>query len=935
MHDALIIAVTLLSLASSMTCQDAQANSAVIVAHLEWEPGTVGASAPRRVALGAEPPAGVKLPAGISNPHFGSLSIAGGRMAVALDANPGSPRLWIDRDFDGDLAEEKTTRLSRERHGFARTQIVLAPYDGEAEPAPLQLHWTCDVAGAAPRLSVRLLVHRRGTIVLSGRLRLVAVTDGNGDGRFDDEKADKIYLDINGDGALQFGSTNGERIRPGEPFRVGEEGWTVRVASASGHAIEFERSDKVPPAVARSWPVSQRRPVAGTKRNPPQQSLAELKERFTSEQSKSPAQRYATINLIGSVGSAAAFDALTEIAGAAKDNATRSSALRALGNAAFLATRKEPFAALARNADGQSAQAIAQALYYAGHPDRDAIYAEMLASSDYALVMAAVRWLAYSDSEQATSSILAAVEKGSMPAVRRAAYVYGARNLPNGPPIDTVLRAARDDDATLRAQAIKDLGVLGHPDAVRLALVEAAKRPVAVATGKVVCEVLGAAGTKDSVAAILGLLDDDSLHANVRKEVVTQLRLVRTKEGSDLLIKALRSKRPSVRAVAAEILSDLPERRVTEALLTRAKKEKDKEVLPLLLEALGDHGDPIALSTLRSRTRHRQPEVRMAAVRALARLGFHHDKVRAFFLSMLESSEWVDRVLALDAAKAAGGVKLLPKVVKSLNHRKWQVRLAAVETLGALRAREGVLPLIERLDGEEERRVRDTIARVLFELTGVNCSDNLKTWRLWWSENGKTFAVPDEVPVLPDRSAGRTSAGFYGIPIVSERIVFLIDQSGSMSAIGEQKEHYAEKSLNRLEVAVRETLGALAKLGDRAKVNVILFHSTIHPWEEQMKRLGPNRKKLKSKLESQRPMGGTNIYDGLELALRMKDVDTIFLLSDGSPGQGKFVATPDILRAIRRENQTRRIAIHCVAVGMDSELLRKLAAQNGGNYVRR
>lgn len=325
----------------------------------------------------------------------------------------------------------------------------------------------------------------------------------------------------------------------------------------------------------------------------------------------------------------------------------------------------------------------------------------------------------------------------------------------------------------------------------------------------------------------------------------------------------------------------------------------------------------------------------MAAVRALARLGFHHDKVRAFFLSMLESSEWVDRVLALDAAKAAGGVKLLPKVVKSLNHRKWQVRLAAVETLGALRAREGVLPLIERLDGEEERRVRDTIARVLFELTGVNCSDNLKTWRLWWTENGKTFAVPDEVPVLPDRSAGRTSAGFYGIPIVSERIVFLIDQSGSMSAIGEQKEHYAEKSLNRLEVAVRETLGALAKLGDRAKVNVILFHSTIHPWEEQMKRLGPNRKKLKSKLESQRPMGGTNIYDGLELALRMKDVDTIFLLSDGSPGQGKFVATPDILRAIRRENQTRRIAIHCVAVGMDSELLRKLAAQNGGNYVRR
>ncbi len=44
---------------------------------------------------------------------------------------------------------------------------------------------------------------------------------------------------------------------------------------------------------------------------------------------------------------------------------------------------------------------------------------------------------------------------------------------------------------------------------------------------------------------------------------------------------------------------------------------------------------------------------------------------------------------------------------------------------------------------------------------------------------------------------------------------------------------------------------------------------------------------------------------------------------------------PDILRAVRRENQTRRVAIHCVSIGMESELLRLLAAANGGRYVRR
>ena len=134
---------------------------------------------------------------------------------------------------------------------------------------------------------------------------------------------------------------------------------------------------------------------------------------------------------------------------------------------------------------------------------------------------------------------------------------------------------------------------------------------------------------------------------------------------------------------------------------------------------------------------------------------------------------------------------------------------------------------------------------------------------------------------------------------------------------------------------MRETLGAISKLKSRALVNVILFHSTIHPWKAQLQRLASSRKALKRHLESQRPTGGTNIYDGLELALQMKGVDTIFLLSDGAPGIGKHVATPDILRAVRRENQTRRIAINCIAVGMDSELLRKLALQNGGRYVRR
>ena len=38
---------------------------------------------------------------------------------------------------------------------------------------------------------------------------------------------------------------------------------------------------------------------------------------------------------------------------------------------------------------------------------------------------------------------------------------------------------------------------------------------------------------------------------------------------------------------------------------------------------------------------------------------------------------------------------------------------------------------------------------------------------------------------------------------------------------------------------------------------------------------------------------------------------------------------------LRHLNQTRRIAIHTVAIGTDSQLLRRMADGNSGTYVRR
>ena len=74
--------------------------------------------------------------------------------------------------------------------------------------------------------------------------------------------------------------------------------------------------------------------------------------------------------------------------------------------------------------------------------------------------------------------------------------------------------------------------------------------------------------------------------------------------------------------------------------------------------------------------------------------------------------------------------------------------------------------------------------------------------------------------------------------------------------------------VTKLERAVSETLKVVEKLDRKARVNVILFESAIHPWQKKLVPLTPTaRTALASYLEGQHPTGGTNLYDGLEMAL--------------------------------------------------------------------
>ena len=85
------------------------------------------------------------------------------------------------------------------------------------------------------------------------------------------------------------------------------------------------------------------------------------------------------------------------------------------------------------------------------------------------------------------------------------------------------------------------------------------------------------------------------------------------------------------------------------------------------------------------------------------------------------------------------------------------------------------------------------------------------------------------------------------------------------------------------------------------------------------------------------PQGLTNTLDAMLTAMSYDDVNTIILLSDGSPtvaGLGDIAETEPILAAIREENHFKKITIHTLGFkGSKVSFMKALAKENNGTYA--
>jgi uncharacterized protein with von Willebrand factor type A (vWA) domain len=186
---------------------------------------------------------------------------------------------------------------------------------------------------------------------------------------------------------------------------------------------------------------------------------------------------------------------------------------------------------------------------------------------------------------------------------------------------------------------------------------------------------------------------------------------------------------------------------------------------------------------------------------------------------------------------------------------------------------------------------------------------------------------------------------YFNIPLVSNRVIFVLDVSGSMSSpmggragrgggTGTPRGGRAATQRTRLEEAKVQLKRVINALPEAARFNLIYFDTPVNTFLARMAlaRKGIKQRAIRS-VQALQPRGGTNIHDALWEAFQDPGVDTIYLLSDGAPSAGKITDPDGIAREVARWNQSRRIRIHTISLGSKSDLMVRLARESGGQHV--
>jgi len=516
--------------------------------------------------------------------------------------------------------------------------------------------------------------------------------------------------------------------------------------------------------------------------------------------------------------------------------------------------------------------------------------------------------------------------------------------------VDHVAKAARSRDETearAAAGALAWFGPKAH-DARELVLLRGQDDLARASVLAGLRQAFAANPTDDALELVLEVVQ--SPQSGTRQQIIELLRAFRDEDSFDEFAKFIGSrgapmtrKRLVIDAMSGHPVGSSEVVDVgADRVLSEAAEGKDPILQYYALTAMARRGGTRNERVVERLARAKDPTVRRAALLVGARSGVE----RAAAGALAQSSDPIARQAATIVLGEADDDASLELLHRLMTDEDRIVRGEAIRAVLNRRDLRSIPFLIDRMDDEQGRLVAD-LSDALQTMTGRNYGRSQSVWQRFWEAEGDAFALPTEEQLAEAKKARekaeeeleaagmRSAVSFYGIEVVSNRFALIIDTSGSMSAAMRPGRYVGEEGTTRIEVAKEQLRNTLRSLADGVLFNIIPFSNGAYAYEDFLVELSEEERSLAGEyVDALQASGGTNIHDAIEAAFRDPEVDTIYLLSDGSPSAGPITDAGLLRDEVARWNSIRGIRIHCVAVGQDHPLLRGLAEDSGGKYIQ-
>ncbi len=346
-----------------------------------------------------------------------------------------------------------------------------------------------------------------------------------------------------------------------------------------------------------------------------------------------------------------------------------------------------------------------------------------------------------------------------------------------------------------------------------------------------------------------------------------------------------------------------------------------------------------------------EPDLGLRDAAVLALEGWEDDSVHRFLLDQLRRNAaepgWISpRVVrrhfsSVSIPPGSEAARELTGLLRTaLESRDWRAAFRALELATALDDQDAVPELLSALrtwsqrrkDGAGRLRLEGDLVAELRRRSGRSIGLFPERWEAWWKSRQAAKAQGNP-PVDP---APPTVSGFFGLRPVTDRIVFVLDGSGSMVNALEPG------GRTRYEEATQQLLGLLKSLGESTSFRVLIFSDETVAWSDQMRFASPtNLAALRAWMQARRPRGATHLKPGIEAAMRLDargivdlarlEADTVIVLCDGATEEGPQWVAP----LLDSQNERACLVFHCIQIGAGGDgTLELLAMRTGGEFVR-